>query len=182
MSQLRISVECTDITVSGKAVNVMHMISASSSVADAQVCVDDLQTFYTAIRSLYKTTATITVGARVIDQGVTPPAYVNTTPRVVTGTGAGVSYPSQLAAVVSWRTGVATRSGRGRTFLGPFQANAFSTNVLAPGTVTTIQAAANTLLATGRLFVYSPRNNAYYSVTSATVSQQVRTMRTRAIA
>jgi hypothetical protein len=182
MAKLRITVSATDPSVSGTAVNVMHMESASSSLADEQQCVDDLQTFYNAIKSLYKTTTTIVVGSQVIDIGVVPPAYVGTTARVVTGTGAGTSMPAQLAAVVSWRTAVATRSGRGRTYLGPFQASAFSQYVLAPGTVTTLQAAATALWGAGRLRVYSPKNNAWYTVTQSVIKSSVYTMRTRALA
>lgn len=180
MAQLRIATEAVNPAVSGKAVNVMHMVSASSSLADAQACVDLLQTFYNAIKALYHTSTTITVGAHVIDYGVTPNVIVGTTPRTVTGTGSGTQLPAQLATVVSWRTGLASRSARGRSFLGPIASVNLNAYVLTPSIVTTIQTAADALWGSTRLFVFSPKLNTQYNVTQALTSNVVRTMRTRA--
>lgn len=181
MSVLRIATVATNPSVSGTAVNVHHMISASSSTADAQVCVDQLQTFYNAIKSLYHTTTQISVGAHVVAIDVTPNVIVPTTPRAVTGTAGGTQLPGQLAALVSWRTGLASRSARGRTFLGPLSTSDISAYVLTPGVQTMIQTAADALWAGNRLFVHSTKLNANYQVVQALVGLNVRTMRTRSL-
>lgn len=94
-----------------------------------------------------------------------------------------------LAMVVSWRTAFATRSGTGRTFIGPLAASVDgNTGVPPAATVTRIQNAATTLLeairvATGedgaRLVVYSRATGATAIILSGRVRQSFSILRSR---
>jgi hypothetical protein len=85
------------------------------------------------------------IGGTVIEYeyGVAP-KYVPATAQVATDTGVGSIQPLQLAAVVSWRTALAGRSYRGRTFLGPLKADGVSGSTLSGGLVSAINTAATT--------------------------------------
>lgn len=180
MPVLRITSQATNPAVSGLAVSVMHMTSASTSLTDAQAVVDNIRDWYDGCKALFHTSSTITVGAQVLDiSDVDNPLYVGTTPRTVVGTGSGTQLPAQLALVVSWRTATATRSARGRTYLGPIASSALNAYVLTPTLQTAIQNASNTLIATNRLDVYSRKLDVVYQVTSAVVNTKIDTMRTR---
>lgn len=85
--------------------------------------VDSLADFYTSLRTTYITGATITIGEGMIKDPLGSPEYVDDYRKTILSSGAGGQLPAMLSIVIGWRTSSATRSGRGRTFLGPFQAN-----------------------------------------------------------
>lgn len=63
------------------------------------------------------------------------------------GAAAGETLPAQCACAVSTRTALATRSGRGRFYLPPFEVSVMSSGVLSASAVGTTLAAAQALFA-----------------------------------
>lgn len=143
-----------------------------------------------------------TIGSVVVEyEHNEAPKYVPATAvSVATGSG-GTLQSLQLAACVSWRTALAGRSYRGRTYLGPLTSTGVSMPALAPGLVSAINAAATVLIAgasgTFRLHVVSKSglhwhktgSHTYTSssytgtstpITSGSTTSAVRTMRSRA--
>ena len=132
----------------GPFFNVWHIQTGTLTTARANAHIGALKTFYTSIAAVcYTTSQQWFIGEKVVAIDATPPVYVPSTAQTVTGTNGTAYCPPAVAWVVSWKTTVATRSGRGRTYLGPL-----SQSVLAVGggfnatQVTTVQNAANKLL------------------------------------
>jgi hypothetical protein len=135
--------------LSGPAYNVMHVFAPTGyTIADVQAALADMATFYTALAAYYRSGATITVGERVLDVDQSPDVIVGTTPVNVTNASGPSSLPPEVAAVVSWRTNLTGARYRGRTYIGPLAVAAIATGGEFFSTfVTTLQTAANTLLA-----------------------------------
>lgn len=171
--------------------NVMHVNDATGTLASAQAIVQSIADFYTAFKAYYGGGVHVTAGATVYQD---PPGFnllVGTAPVDVAGTDLSGYAAPQLAVVVSWRTILATRTGRGRTFLGPLGRAAETTNgTPTPSMVTTMQTAATALIAnisaqagSPRLVVYSPKLGTQQEVTSALVrGGTFHTQRRRAVA
>jgi hypothetical protein len=171
--------------------NVMHVIDVAASTPSAQAIVQAIANFYTAIKAYYGGGVHILCGSTVYQD---PPGFnllVPTAPVDVAGTDLSGYAAPQLSVVVSWRTMLATRSGRGRTFLGPLGRAAETTNgTPTPSMVTTMQTAATTLisdisaLSGGATFVvYSPKLGTQQQITSALVrGGSFHTQRRRALA
>lgn len=108
----------------GPGFNVFAVRTIGPSGDDAdqlEDAMDALTTFYTALAGRYQTGTIITLGEGIIKDPLGSPEYQNASVRTVNGTGQAGMGPALLAVVVSWRTTSATRSGRGRTFIGPLQ-------------------------------------------------------------
>ena len=108
----------------GPGRNVWHVRTIGPSGDDTDQlgeALDALETFYTSIRTLYTIGTDIVMGEGMIKDPLGSPEYQADDRRVVHGSGAGGSAAPLLAIVCGWRTTSATRSGRGRTFLGPFK-------------------------------------------------------------
>lgn len=146
-------------------------------------------------------------GGQVIGQSVIEyeygeaPKYVPATAQTATDTGTGAIQPLQLAAVCSWRTALAGRSYRGRTFLGPLKATAVVAGTLSGTLVAAINTAATAYAArassgfkpvvvsksglhwhkTGDHTYSSSFHNGFTTpITSGSASASIRTMRSRA--
>lgn len=88
---------------------------------------DALQDFYVGVRDYYPNLTEVRMGEGMIKDPLGTPEYQADDPRsIITGGVAGGSATALLAIVVSWRTSSASRSGRGRTFVGPFSTSATS--------------------------------------------------------
>jgi len=106
-------------------------------------------------------------------------------------TGAGVStYAAGTGAFVRWQTGaiVGGRRLRGRTFLAPMDKDSYdASGTIVDSRVTTMQTAANTLVATGTMNVWhrpttpGGSDGALHVVTAATVADQVTALRSRRV-
>lgn len=108
----------------GPFMNVFNVRTIGPSGDDADQlgdALDALETFYTGFIARMPNTTTITLGEGMIKDPLGAPEYQEDDPRVLVagGVAAGTATPL-LALVVSWRTASASRSGRGRTFCGPF--------------------------------------------------------------
>ena len=133
------------------AVNTWHVAPdtagwlGADTTAIANTFIGYLKTFYDAVNAagVY---GGQTIGGVVVEYEYgEDPKYVPATPQIATDTGTGALYPPQLAAVVSWRTALAGRSFRGRTYLGVLRSQAFGGNMLTSTFVSAVNTAATTL-------------------------------------
>lgn len=179
MGVYRIPAIISGVAISGKAANIWHMRPASDALADVQAAVDEIQTFYSSLASRYNTSTVIAIGGRVLRIDVDPQPIIPVTQRTVTGTDAGGTTPPQLANVVSWRTTLAGKSYRGRTYLGPFASSQLSGNQWTSGLATQISTSALALIAGGHLVVWSEKLQTATTVTLSMVDAHCETMRSR---
>lgn len=120
MAIFRVPINIAYPGTGGPGVNVWHCRTAGTAIdatttGQLNALLGFLRTFYNTIGSWYPATTTITLGTCTT---VDTQAEAAGTFATVTGTGTG-SAPQLLANVVTWKTSVAARRGRGRTFLGP---------------------------------------------------------------
>lgn len=170
------------VTAAGRrpSYNIWHTFSATPTLAEAQAAVDALRDFYTSIAAFYNSTTTIEIGINVVEITTVPPLIRPVVIRTVVGTGGTAQAPYQLANVVSLRTANAGRSYRGRIYLGPMSSTALNGAIVNGTLVGTMQTAANTLVATGLLRVWSEKLAVGTVVTGAVVNTAVETQRRRA--
>ena len=180
----------------GPGYNIINCgFSTTPSLATVDLLVDAIRDFYTAIAGIYTNGTTITAGDRVIIDPDNTKFLSPATPLVVVGTSTNDALPAQVAVVISWRTTVAARWGRGRTYIGPLQRVAMDTlgqlttgqrdALTAAGTA--LIAAAGALTPDGDLAVHNRVRagvaqppNTYLPITSCAVNLQLDTMRSRA--
>lgn len=152
MAIVRVPVTITAPQAGGPFMNVFH-VGVSGVVQDEPQnlgeFLDALQAFYTALTARYPASAVIKFGEGMIRDPLGSPTYVDDDPRTVNvGAQSGNVPSTMLAVVVGWRTASASRSGRGRTFLGPLSADAGEGDGTPNGvTLTAIQNAAAALVA-----------------------------------
>jgi len=129
MAIIRVPVRIEFANAGGPGFNIHHFSTQpGGQPGDLGEALDALQAFYTAIRGLYTTTTKIVIGEGMINDPGGNPTYVDDDSRTVTGTATRTETPTMIALVVSWRTASATRSGRGRSFLGPVTGAALQTD------------------------------------------------------
>jgi len=109
------------------------------------------------IRTYFPSTTTLTLGT-VVEEGTS--REIIPTMASLSGSGTG-SAPQALALVVTWRTTIAARRGRGRTFVGPLPTNAIqsdgtpSVSLLSTvGTAAAALSASSTALGAGAIGVW----------------------------
>lgn len=132
-------------------INVWHVRTETSDQglgSELRDALGGLVDFYEACASVYSAYSTITIGESMIGDPYGSPFYADDDVTVVNGGGQGDHAPALLAIVASWRTSSATRSGRGRTFVGPLTLAALQPDGT-PGTaaVAAVQSAASGLVA-----------------------------------
>jgi len=132
---------------SGPFNNVMHVHSPNDTTATANSVTGAFNTFWSAIKAAFPTSSNVQVASKIVRVDVGPPVFVPNTPTNVAGTATNTYAPGMVCCCVSWRSAVATRGGRGRTFLGPLAATMLpGDGGLNATTCNTIQVAANALL------------------------------------
>lgn len=122
----------------------VRTLSGTANLADA---LDALEAFYVQIAPGMPTGQIVTIGENMIQDPYGAPTYVPDDPREAIGADGTGQLSPLLCINLGWRTTAATRSGHGRTFLGPWGQNAAQTD----GTPSTalydqIQASASILL------------------------------------
>lgn len=121
MATYKVPVSITHPGLGGVAYNVFHLrCEDDGDLGDAMGALVD---FYEACAGMYPDNTNVLVGDGVIKDPYGSPTYASFTPVLVESTGIAAQSPQLLAMVVSWRTTAATRSGRGRTFIGPLNTN-----------------------------------------------------------
>jgi hypothetical protein len=109
--------------------------------------VNAVKNFYVACAAIFCTDTSQIVPSKLTRVDVEPPVFVPAAQVSPTGTGGTSHAPPQICMVVSWRTAVATRSGRGRTYLGPLSQSAIeTTGALKATSASTVRTAGQALL------------------------------------
>ena len=172
--------------------NIWHFRTTGAigavETGQAQNMVNILRTFYQSVNTLMPATTSITLGTVT---EVTTAREITPTFAAVTGSGTG-SAMQALAVVVTWKTSIAARRGRGRTFLGPLATSVVqSDGTINDSNLTTIRASAAALVSSsladgnGALGVYgydaaktpgkaNPRNPADGKIFRDFTSYQIR--------
>ena len=179
MSTLRIPVTINNSLLPSPAMNIWHARADDFGGEEVGGLLDVLEDFYTAIAGWYIDSTTITFGDNIIVDPYGSPEYGPSDPRTVAaGGGSGAGEPSSvmLALVVGWRTASASRSGRGRTFLGPIRRAALGSDGTPDGAfVTAATTAANALVtaSTGlngsALGIYSQKESLLRDITGVRI-------------
>ena len=132
----------------GPGFNIWHVSTQpGGQPGDLGEALDALTTFYTALKGYYPMPGKITIGEGMINDPLGSPTYVDDDSRSITTSGPTAGTPAFVALVCGWRTASATRSGRGRTFLGPFVTGALESNgTPAPSTMLAVRNAATALV------------------------------------
>jgi hypothetical protein len=153
----------------------------------ANDCITRLKAFYEDIISNGVIVADWTIGSSVLEvQSGQDPEFIAATPVQTTQTQAGGYLPAQLAGVIGWRTALAGRRFRGRTFLGPLVTYALSGTGFTTACVSTVNTAAAALISglaadNMELVVLSKMaDGASTPVTQGVFNSQVDTLRSRA--
>lgn len=199
------------ISGANQCVNTFHcFVPSQPTSAEATAVITPVKTFFDAIAAYRATGTQMVIGTRVLywqDAWWTKPVgkpgtvgYVkgsfNTEPLILAATpatstvgSAGSQIPPQLASVISWRTSVSGRSGRGRTYLGNLGTNAQQFNLLASAAVTVLNSAAASLITNLRavsvsgtpayLCVWSPTKGVTREVLTGATDATFDTMRSR---
>lgn len=99
--------------------NIWHIRTVDPVIAtelqQANILIGYIRTFYVQLLAYLPNGTTVSLGT-VTEEGTQ--REIVPTMAAVLGTGTGNS-PQALCAVVTWRTSIAARRGRGRTFFGP---------------------------------------------------------------
>lgn len=125
MGIFRVPVTITHPSLPGPAMNVFHVRTIGPSGDDADQlgdALDALEEFYNGFGGFMPAGTQVTLGEGMIKDPLGNPEYQDDDSRILNfNTGPAGPTSVLLAVVVSWRTSSASRSGRGRTFTGPFQ-------------------------------------------------------------
>lgn len=124
MSIFRVPVYINYPGTGGPGMNVFHIRTIGPTDSDdseqLHEGLDALESFYDAIKPYYPSGTLIVGGSDIIKDPLGDPTYEADYGWSVGGAASGEMLPVYCAMVAGWRTTSATRSGRGRTFLGPF--------------------------------------------------------------
>jgi len=153
---------------SKSGVNVWHFRQTSLPVFPLPPIPTAIKTFYDSNKQFAPSDCVYTFDGVVRDvSSVTP-----TDPPVlqswsITSTGGATTAPNGVGLVIGWRSSLATRRGRGRTFLSPLSSNCMQTSdgTIADTQLTAIKGSCTTLVNTsvadgnGAIVVWSPTDH-----------------------
>lgn len=191
MPSYRATILCRFGAGAGTGTNTWHFRTGADALPDDDLSplLGYIQAFYTAVRTIVPTTYSWSWDGSVTEVLTDAPAYVAAgTGWTVTGSATNGSYgPAAGMACVTWRSELNTRSGRGRTFLGPLAASAVESNgTLSESALTALRNAANGLVSqsntndnVGAIGVFSPTQNILRDIVAASVTDQVAVLRSR---
>lgn len=167
-----------------ESVNVWHWrIPETSSGTEVNTCINALDTFYTAVGSIF-TAQTFTIGSRVVTVDLEPNRIIAGTVQTAASGTASIA-PLSLAIVCSLLTSTVGGSFRGRKYLGPVGNSAVHTDgrTFTSSTVSTVQGALNTLIATStggvELGIWSRTREVFTPVETGVVRSLIGTQRRR---
>lgn len=174
---------------SGAGTNTWHLrtLAEDPDGTDVAGLMDLVKTFYDAAGDQVPSAYTWTWDGTVQQIATQEPHVVATsTPWTVLGNAAGGYTGAPSMSVVTWRTELATRSGRGRTFIGPLAALAVETNgTLSPTGLAQLRNGATNLInssvgfANGALVVWSETDQLARDFVAFSVTDQVAVLRSR---
>lgn len=183
MGLYRITVKTTFPGGTTVGTNTWHFRSTSVPIPTAPDITNTIKAFYDGIKANFGSAyswawdGVISEVATATPQAITPaPAWT------VTGSSGGNldTGPSGVGLVVGWRSSLATRRGRGRTFIAPLPVSGFEANgTIAPAMLTAVRAAAAALVSTstsngnGAVSVFSQVDNVGRDVVGSAVVDRV---------
>jgi hypothetical protein len=133
MGVWRVAVDLTGPSLPNGGVNIWHIrtgqevgdVTYEQAIGDAM---DALHDFYEAAKVTYAAGTSINWDGQAQEIDTDAPRVVSgQTPWGVSGTG-DMGMPAANAMIVQWRSALATRRGRGRTFIGPVKQSAGEAN------------------------------------------------------
>lgn len=171
----------------GPGFNIWHVSTQpGGQPGDLGEALDALEAFYNRVKSFMPGPGKIVLGeGMIIDPGGSP-TYADDDSRTITLPLGTDPQPSLLAIVCGWRTASATRSGRGRTFVGPWGTNALENDGTPNQAVLTALREAATILlddsqsANGwAIGVLSTKQGTFREATGVTVRDRFAVLRSR---
>lgn len=165
-----------------------HVRTTSAPVGGTPSIATAIKNFYTGISGILQSTTTLNWDGTLAQVDAAEPAVVQASAGwTVSGANTGGSYgPAGVGMVVGWRSGIATKSGRGRTFLAPLTAAVLSGDgTPQDANVTQVRTAANALVSAsladgnGAVSIWSPTQRIGRDVQSAQVRDHVAWLSTR---
>lgn len=183
MGLFRATVDLAFPTGSGGGTNTWHLrtVSTDGTTTEIATLMGLVQSFYDQAKSVIPSEMTAAWDGTALQIADAAPVLISgATPWSVAGTGTSGVGAAAAMFCVTWRTPLATRSGRGRTFLGPA---AYSTQQ-GDGTptstaLTTVRNAAAALVtasesaaAAGAIVVYSEKLGVARDITGSSVTDQ----------
>lgn len=119
MAIFRVPFNIVFVGAGSPGANIWHIRtidpSPTTELNQANTLIGYIHTFYVALLAYFPNGTTISLGT-VTEEGTQREIVPTFAPVLGTGTG---NSPQALCAVVTWRTSIAARRGRGRTFVGP---------------------------------------------------------------
>lgn len=182
MATYRIPISLTYPGAGGPGLNIWHVRTtgdAPSGAGELQGLIDVIKGFYTAVQTFLADDMTISyLGvATTVDEDPVFDSGAEAWSLVVNNS-QGIA-PPVLAVCVNWLTTSASRSGRGRTFVGPLNLSAIqSDGTVAPTAISAIRAAASAVVAAsdgfadGAVGVYSSTQNLIRDVVGTATRDQ----------
>lgn len=168
--------------------NVHYITSPDQLPATITAALGKFHDFYDAVKAYFPNGQSFTIGSQLLNMETTPPTVLPIAPVSVSGTDFSGYCPPQCAVVVSWKTLSASRSGRGRSYIGPIGRAGETTNgTPTPAFATALQTAATALIAglssvSCQKVLYNESTRAFIGVASAVVrGGSFHTQRRRAV-
>lgn len=121
MATFKVPVRIEGPMLPGPAFNIFHIrnqVGEEENDAIDQFLID-IEAFYDSLERMYPQSLSFILGEGIIRDPYGAPTYMADRTKTVSLGAAAAPAAAFQALTVSWRTTSATRSGRGRTFLGP---------------------------------------------------------------
>lgn len=119
MAIFRVPLNIVFVGAGSPGANIWHIrtpgVIASDELNQANALLGFIHTFYVQMLAYLPNGTTVSLGT-VTEEGTQREIVPTFAPVLGTGTG---NSPQALCAVVTWKTSIAARRGRGRTFFGP---------------------------------------------------------------
>lgn len=190
MSTFRGIVTIDHPALGGTGTNTWHVRTTGSDPLDAgelQGLTDIIEAFYTGLEPILAAATHLAFDGVWTSVGANP--QVNTTDAdawTITSTGSDAPLPPADCVCVTWRTTSASRSGRGRTFLGPMGVGSLQGD----GTVEATRLAslrefagnlvdASTGFTNGAIGVFSTKNVTFRDFVGSSITDQFAVLRSR---
>lgn len=179
----RMTVKSTFPGGTGAGTNTWHFRKASVIVPGPDTMINAVKAFYDAQKALYGSTYKWTWDGTLTEVATSSPSLVAIqTGWTVQGSSGGNmdTGPAGVGLCVTWRSSIANRRGRGRTFIAPLPAQWYQTDgTILDANLTTVRTAASALVSTsladgnGAIQVFSHVDNIGRDVVTASVTDRV---------
>lgn len=191
MAVYRLQVDLRFAAGSGRGVNswCLRTVGGPTENDDIDELAGFLNDFYSAVAFTMPVSTVASWDGTLQELATSEPAFrpPRTGWSVVGGQPANTYGPAPSMACVTWRTSLASRSGRGRTFLGPLALSAYEGDgTLVASYLSGIRNAATALVDAsdtdfegGAIAVWSEKDGVARDIVGATVSDQAAVLRSR---